>query len=509
MLTLLSWQRLLPPALMRRQIKVRLAIAWGLALALRFEEALRLAAEIEQDIGSSDRAMLETRTCECLAIRSVAVALQDDSHKALQLAESCLNRRPTDPWTANATSNVALFGYWKVGDLKSFYATPWIPYSPDEDKWNVFASVYRLCLQGLVEAEQLRVDMADRYYLEAMRLAEQHVGASSVAAALPASLIAQRHYEKGRLEEAESIIIDRLSIINAAGMLECAACAYFTLVRIAFCRMNMQRVFALLGQAENLGHTRKWGRLIAMAQFWRLQSCLEEGRVAEAGACLHRLERLAVEYPAPITCAWSAIHFITAFARSRLASADNRWQESIGILRALHHEAEATNRAYIALTLAIPLSTTLLAANELTEASKTFWNALRIAASAGIDQMILDGGPQIGMLLAMIQEDAQRTGQSRELLPYAEDLLGRWRERYESKVMAGTKPAIADLLSARERNIIELISRGQSNKEIARDLGIAPETVKSHVKHIFAKLDVDKRTRAVARAQSLGIVSTH
>jgi LuxR family maltose regulon positive regulatory protein len=75
--------------------------------------------------------------------------------------------------------------------------------------------------------------------------------------------------------------------------------------------------------------------------------------------------------------------------------------------------------------------------------------------------------------------------------------------------MAQKRPAIADLLSARERNIIELISGGRSNKEIARDLGIAPETVKSHVKHIFAKLDVDKRIRAVARAQSLGIVSTH
>jgi LuxR family transcriptional regulator, maltose regulon positive regulatory protein len=61
---------------------------------------------------------------------------------------------------------------------------------------------------------------------------------------------------------------------------------------------------------------------------------------------------------------------------------------------------------------------------------------------------------------------------------------------------------------ARERNIVNLIAQGQPNKEIARGLGIAPETVKTHVKHIFVKLDVDKRTRAVARAQSLGIVNT-
>jgi LuxR family maltose regulon positive regulatory protein len=272
--------------------------------------------------------------------------------------------------------------------------------------------------------------------------------------------------------------------------------------------MNMQRVFALLGQAENIGHTRKWGRLIAMAQFWRLQLYLAEGRASEARACLDGLERLAEAYPAPLTCAWSTIHFITAFGRARLASVDNRLQVSIDILRALQHDAEITNRHYLALMIAIQLSTVLLTANKPAEASKTFCDALKTTSSAGIYQMILDGGPQIGRLLAMFQENAQRTGHYRELLPYADDLVARWRERYEPKLTAIARPAIAEVLSARERNIIELISRGQSNKEIARGLGIAPETVKSHVKHIFVKLDVDKRTRAVVRAQSLGIVST-
>jgi LuxR family maltose regulon positive regulatory protein len=58
----------------------------------------------------------------------------------------------------------------------------------------------------------------------------------------------------------------------------------------------------------------------------------------------------------------------------------------------------------------------------------------------------------------------------------------------------------AAVLSPRERTILELIARGQSNKEIARELGITPETVKSHVKNIFIKLEVDKRAKAVARA---------
>ena len=65
-----------------------------------------------------------------------------------------------------------------------------------------------------------------------------------------------------------------------------------------------------------------------------------------------------------------------------------------------------------------------------------------------------------------------------------------------------------ELLSERERHVINLMAHGQSNKEIARGLGIAPETVKSYAGNIFAKLNVHTRARAVALAQSLGIVNT-
>ena len=68
---------------------------------------------------------------------------------------------------------------------------------------------------------------------------------------------------------------------------------------------------------------------------------------------------------------------------------------------------------------------------------------------------------------------------------------------------------IAESLSARDGDILRLIAEGLSNKEIARNLAIAPETVKSHVKHIFTKLNVEKRAQAVLRAQILGLGGTH
>ena len=61
-------------------------------------------------------------------------------------------------------------------------------------------------------------------------------------------------------------------------------------------------------------------------------------------------------------------------------------------------------------------------------------------------------------------------------------------------------------LSVRERTIVRLMGDGLSNKRIARQLSIAPETVKSHAKSIFLKLTVQTRAQAVYRASTLGLI---
>ncbi|MCX7680803.1 MAG: response regulator [Anaerolineae bacterium] len=62
-----------------------------------------------------------------------------------------------------------------------------------------------------------------------------------------------------------------------------------------------------------------------------------------------------------------------------------------------------------------------------------------------------------------------------------------------------------DSLTAREREVLELLARGMTNKEIAEALVITPNTVKRHLKAIFEKLDVHTRSAAAARAVGAGI----
>lgn len=61
-------------------------------------------------------------------------------------------------------------------------------------------------------------------------------------------------------------------------------------------------------------------------------------------------------------------------------------------------------------------------------------------------------------------------------------------------------------LTSREVEVLQLLVKGRSNKEIASDLSIAEDTVKSHLKTLFAKLEVRDRTAAAIRAIRLGIV---
>ena len=61
-------------------------------------------------------------------------------------------------------------------------------------------------------------------------------------------------------------------------------------------------------------------------------------------------------------------------------------------------------------------------------------------------------------------------------------------------------------ITEREREVLHLLAAGCSNKEIARELSLSPNTVKTHVARLFGKLRVARRTQAVGLARELGLV---
>jgi LuxR family transcriptional regulator, maltose regulon positive regulatory protein len=502
LLTLLGWQRRFPASLVGASVRVTLAIAWGMALAMHFDEALAMLDAIEHDIACDTCAEPEDVLWECQAIRSVIAALQDDSHRGLVIAEACLERPSTDVWTLNVVSNVVRFGHWKAGNLGRFYETSWIPHSIEQDQRNVFCSVYRLCLLGHAEMEQLHLALAEQYFTESMQLAERYAGPGSISVALCAPLIGQLRYEQGRLDEAEALVAELMPVIDLAVLLDSVLIAYRLLIRIAVARSNGAHAYALLDRAQALGYARGWDRLTAAALVERTRLYLMEGRTIEAAACVAQLGRMA-RPDSDRSCSVSPeIEHYHAFAVACLAAGEHRTQEAVEILNATLQSVEHRHGDFLALRLRTMLALVWLKANERTRAVEVFREVVKVAAPAGMYQSILDLGPDIGALLHATLEEAQHTARTDELMSYVSRLLDGWRMLYQP----GSAPRHRESLSAREREIIGLIARGQSNKGIARTLGIGTETVKSHVKSIFLKLSVDKRAQAVSRAQALGLL---
>ncbi|ADV66259.1 response regulator transcription factor [Deinococcus maricopensis] len=61
-------------------------------------------------------------------------------------------------------------------------------------------------------------------------------------------------------------------------------------------------------------------------------------------------------------------------------------------------------------------------------------------------------------------------------------------------------------LTPREGDVLRLLADGQSNKEIARSLGVSPETVKEHLARMYVKLDAPDRVSALNKARTLGLI---
>lgn len=109
---------------------------------------------------------------------------------------------------------------------------------------------------------------------------------------------------------------------------------------------------------------------------------------------------------------------------------------------------------------------------------------------AGASGYLLKGAPPDELLLAVRSAAA---GESALAPPIASRLLERLRTPQTS-------------LSPREIEVLERVAAGRSNGEIARELVITEQTVKSHLVHIYTKLGVSSRTAAVSLARDRGIL---
>ena len=139
---------------------------------------------------------------------------------------------------------------------------------------------------------------------------------------------------------------------------------------------------------------------------------------------------------------------------------------------------------------------------------------LALAEPEGYVRVFLDEGRPMQLLLAQWLAHTS----SNPLRDYAIRLLSQFDAEPHTIMAAQEKAsptgdpsassgqALVEPLSQRELQVLHLMALGRTNQEIARQLIVAPGTVKAHTASIYRKLDVTNRTEAVARARQFGLL---
>jgi LuxR family maltose regulon positive regulatory protein len=188
---------------------------------------------------------------------------------------------------------------------------------------------------------------------------------------------------------------------------------------------------------------------------------------------------------------------IEQIAVAWLLLAQGRPDESQSLLARLLEAAQAAGRMGSAIEILALQALAFQAQEDLERARSTLERALALAEPEGYVRTFVDEGEPMVRLLRLVLTRGTAPG-------YASKLLAAFGERVPAA--PSVVQALIEPLTDRELEVLRLVAAGLSNREIARELVIAVSTVKTHINHIFGKLDVNSRTQAVAKAQALELL---
>jgi LuxR family maltose regulon positive regulatory protein len=196
-------------------------------------------------------------------------------------------------------------------------------------------------------------------------------------------------------------------------------------------------------------------------------------------------------------------HEFEALAKARLFLLQGDLPQAATLLAQLRPRAEAEERLESLIEIDIVQSLVAQAQGDTDRALDLLAQAVTIGFPAGYVRRFVDEGAPLRALLARLR-DGQRRGSA--LRRACEALLAAFDPAAEAGIPVHAGDQLVEPLSEREREVLRLLAQGRSNQEIARQMVVATSTVKTHLHHIFAKLQTPDRLHAVTRARELGLL---
>src|SRR6266571_2414027 len=304
---------------------------------------------------------------------------------------------------------------------------------------------------------------------------------------------AERHLAQGMALVKETLTVEPFVAIRG----------YTALARLEQAHGNTREALATLATLASLAERRHFApHLVTRGAAVRAQLELAQGNVAAAirWADSSALSSEDEDLPYPREGEYLAL------ARVRIAQARNDpaspfLQEVLRLLDRLLQDAETKARMGSVLEILVLRALALEAQGNRTGALSTLERVLVFAEPEGYLRLFVDEGTPMRALL--------RHAYARSIVPgYVSTLLKAFGEQNVSNLpLTSPRPSpLAEPLTEREREVLQLLLEGASNREIARCLVLSVNTVKRHVYNLCGKLGVQSRTQAISRARDLNLL---
>ncbi|MGE7990214.1 LuxR C-terminal-related transcriptional regulator [Pseudomonas sp. NPDC089554] len=494
---LLRWKMDLPDSLLISTPRLIVLYSWALGLACQLDAAEELAGYLSRFLPAPSATAQKSMLAQWLALSGVIARGRGDRVHTLAYCEQALQSLPHKRYgqrlvCLSTLSNLA------IADADFWRARGW-----NREALELAQRVGNPLFEALAHYDRARVLHARGEVLRG--LDEVRQGLQRLQ-----GLSGQRLYAiRARLTLYEGYLMaSRLQPAQGrarlrAGLSEARACRDMS-VLIGHCVIatldgregRFAEAFAELAEAERLMHI--WDVppifYLAMITLVKCELWLAQGRTDLAESWLLRLgQTYGGEQPAaaPEFHPWLPLHI--ELQQALLERTLERSEDVERRLRALIERGQASGGLMLVVCASCQLIDLALAQGREQDAAKLLPKALD-AANGGVlqpFQRLLDEHP----VWLREQLAASPIGAAQA------DLLARLPQAPATGLVA------SESLSGRELAVLELIAQGCSNQQISERLFISLHTVKTHASHINSKLGVERRTQAVARAKSLGLLA--
>ena len=155
----------------------------------------------------------------------------------------------------------------------------------------------------------------------------------------------------------------------------------------------------------------------------------------------------------------------------------------------------------------IPLALALFGQHKVNQALQVMAESIRLAAPERFVHPFLDGGSACVPLLWLVWHSKDLNSEAQAFTKELLHLLDPGGQHAQISNAELEKLATSAQISAREQEVLTLLSAGCSNRKIADELSVSESTVKTHLSNIYCKLNANSRFQAIARARELSLVS--